>query len=241
MLDLRNNPLAQQFAHQQFLAQQAQQHGYPQMYNHNHHYGAYQNNEKYETFLEKQNRLVDAIHNFISHPETNRSGGPVPSERVQNCIKAHHKELYEAVVGGRYGNQWHKFLQQPVIAERIMLCQVDKNRWYIRLPQDGTWEDSLKDRADEKSIKEDKLRQELANFLQRKSGLTCTPDEFLKHFKQLAENDMTIREALGGDLEKNFPRRGQFVRFVKKNESLFSYDNAKFEIRLSDNSRGRTA
>ena len=54
--------------------------------------------------------LNSSVPNPLFHPISTQ--GSMPSERVQNCIKQKHRELYNFVVSTVYANQWHRFVRK---------------------------------------------------------------------------------------------------------------------------------
>jgi hypothetical protein len=170
-------------------------------------------------FQERERRLVREIVEFLDAPETNPNRGSVPSERVQNCIKAKFPGLYRSVVGAYYSNQWHRFIQThggPQGFELFLVQDGKRAVWRIRLERHTDFRQADETEKSEREQKEQHQLRCLRRYLDD-HGEKCKVDEFMAEYEQLVPKE-------------DMPKRGDFVRFVRRNVEFFDYDSKNFVI-----------
>ena len=156
-------------------------------------------------FKEREEKLKKEIVAFLDNQSWNPNGGSVPSERVQNCIKAKFPGLYRSVVGAYYSNQWHRFIQKHGGPEGFALFLVQDGKrsvWRIRLERHTGWEEADALERRQRDEKEQEQLKCLWEHLQQVGGV-CKVDDFI------SEYELKWKPTGKHDL----PKRGDFVRF----------------------------
>eukprot|EP00667_Euglena_gracilis_P001492 EG_transcript_1492 len=179
-------------------------------------------------FQERERRLVKEIVDFLDSKEWNPNKGSVPSERVQNCIKGKYPGLYRSVVGAYYSNQWHRFIQTHGGPEGFELFLVQDGKravWRIRLEKHTNYKEADELEKQDREKNERHLLHCLLLYLQKVGG-SCKVDEFITEY----ETQVTDRHEL--------PKRGDFVRFVRRYVEYFDYDSKEYIISCAKSVNG---
>ncbi len=152
---------------------------------------------------EHMNKLVAIIRQYIL--DNNPNKGSIPSERIQNNVKEKHEELYKMVVGKHFMNQWHKFISYNVDVFHLFFMVNDKRSvWRIRLIEHVNWKEADRLEQEEMNARELNFKTICYNYL-RWNGKQKI-DTLIDHI-----NSLGIK----------CPARGDFCRFLRRNNDVF--------------------
>ena len=172
----------------------------------------------------KEEELTKIIVEYMKDKHINPFEGSVPVERIQNIVRSLHPETYNIVVQQKYHGKWRHYVEANANVFVLLQDINDKQKIRIRLHSNDNWETGdIKEKQNQKNI-EDHIIKHLYKFIEKNGNNVCQMDEFYQYYYS------TIKKNQDNFIFRKLPLRGDIVRFIKKHNHLFQYDNKKWII-----------
>jgi len=185
-----------------------------------------------QTFMDEyETQLKDITVGYLMDKEINRFHGSVPVEKIQNILRCQHRDLYDKVVGSKH-RSWNKFVEKH--QDTFELFSIEDGKWRMRLTSHTNFR--LGDRKEKEARETEDLHflKALTQYLHSLPDRACKVDDFIAAYPDLPCNRLLPDHTL----EHPLPKRGDFVRFVKRHSKNFAYDPSMYVIRLLPKAHG---
>lgn len=179
-----------------------------------------------QTFMDEfEDDLKSITIGYLMDPEINRYKGSVPVEKIQNILRCQHRDLYDKVVGSKH-RSWNKFVEKH--QETFELFSIEDGKWRMRLTSHTDYKLGDQREKQARETEDAHFLKALTQYLLSLPERACKVDDFIAAYADLPCNKVLP----DGTLEHPLPKRGDFVRFVKRHAKNFAYDQSIFLIRL---------
>eukprot|EP00667_Euglena_gracilis_P011264 EG_transcript_11497 len=182
--------------------------------------------ERTQTFMDEfEQDLKDITIAYLLDRDINRYQGSVPVEKIQNILRCQHRDLYDKVVGSKH-RSWNKFVEKH--QDAFELFSIEDGKWRMRLTSQTDYKQGDQQEKQARETEDAHFLKALTQYLLSLPERSCRVDDFIAAYPDLPCN----RLLPNGSLEHPLPKRGDFVRFVKRHNKQFAYDQSQFMIRL---------